>query len=87
MRCTSEEYGDFERTLHISQLCIRQLNTSNFDRSLRTSTSSKTATTNTSKSEFFHPTRTPGAFDFGMSRGQNILIKPSCSGMAEIVSE
>lgn len=47
----------------------------------RTSTSSSMATTRTSRSEFFHPTITPGESDLGISTGQKILIKPSCSSM------
>jgi hypothetical protein len=46
-----------------------------------TSTSSSIATTRKSSSEFLHPTITPGEVVLGMSSGQNILIKPSCSGM------
>jgi hypothetical protein len=50
---------------------------------LLTSTSSNIATTRTSSPEFLHPTIIPGESDLGISRGQNILIRPSCSGMTD----
>jgi hypothetical protein len=46
-----------------------------------TSTSSRIATTNTSRMELRHPTTTPGRSDLRMSVGQNTLINPSCSTM------
>ena len=46
-----------------------------------TSTSSKIATTKTSKTEFLHPTTTPGRSDLVMSAGQKMRISPSCPGM------
>lgn len=50
---------------------------------LRTSTSSRIATTKTSRGEFLHPTTTPDRSDLRMSVGQNILIKPSLPCMTE----
>lgn len=50
---------------------------------LLTSTWSRTAITTTSRPEFRQPTTTPGTSDVGMSIGQNTLINPSCSGMAD----
>ena len=47
-----------------------------------TSTSSKIATAKTSSPEFLHPIMTPGESVLDMSSGQNILISPSCLGMA-----
>ena len=49
----------------------------------RTSTSSRTVTTNTSRLEFLHPTTTPGRSDLWMFVGQNTLISPSCSIMSD----
>lgn len=46
-----------------------------------TSTSCRTATTMTSKSEFLHPTITPGLVVFGMSEGQNMRINALCVTM------
>jgi hypothetical protein len=57
--------------------CARQICTSKFCSLRRTSTSSRTVMTNKSRSEFLHPTITPGVVVRVMLFGQNTRNMPS----------
>ncbi len=89
MRAATEETVGFEVYVDVARLVnMVSIAASNASAGglFLTSTSSKTATTNTSRVELRQPTTTPGRSDERMSVGQNTRIKPSCSTMTRVLS-